>query len=444
MLTKSKEVCVVILSLFMLGLALFFGRNVFAEDPHDHDHSHGLIEVGGDPTDSLDSLAKEELESKIQAKAKALKEIQEQMTATKQSLEQTQGERKSLQKELTLIDSNIKNLNYIIQSDSITVDQLLLEIDSLGYDITDLDGSINAKQVAVARIVQKMQKDDNSNMLAALLTSGIGEVFAVRHNLINLHEQLAMDIVSLNDLKTDRKNKLSETENKKTDINQRKTRAENTKIIVQNQKDERANLLKETKNKETVYTQIVSELEKKQGNIATEMEALEKALRAKINSNSLPGARKGLLANPVSVVRITQEHGATEFAKNGYKGKWHNGLDFGGAIGTPILAASEGTVVATGNQDSYCPRGAYGKFVVIGHPNGLTTMYAHLTRYVVNPGETVIRGQEIGYMGKTGYSTGPHLHFTVYSSPTFSMGGSVYCGPMPRGGDLDPAQYLLL
>ena len=117
-------------------------------------------------------------------------------------------------------------------------------------------------------------------------------------------------------------------------------------------------------------------------------------------------------------------------------------MDFGVPLGTSILASEEGTVLAVGNQDSYCYRGAYGKFVVIEHKNNLTTLYAHLSQYGVKKGDVVKRGQVIGYSGKTGYATGPHLHFTVFAGPTFYMGPSKVCGPMPFGGDLNPMGYL--
>ena len=146
---------------------------------------------------------------------------------------------------------------------------------------------------------------------------------------------------------------------------------------------------------------------------------------------------------PIATANVlTQGFGATEFAKNGYKGKWHNGVDFGVPLGTTILAAEDGTVVAVGNQDSYCYRGAYGKFIVIEHKNNLTTLYAHLSQYIVKKGDVIKRGQVIGYSGKTGYATGPHLHFTVFAGPTFYMGPSKVCGPMPFGGDLNPLGYL--
>ncbi|MEK7566353.1 MAG: M23 family metallopeptidase, partial [Patescibacteria group bacterium] len=96
----------------------------------------------------------------------------------------------------------------------------------------------------------------------------------------------------------------------------------------------------------------------------------------------------------------------------------------------------------TGNQDKYCYRGAYGKFVVVEHENNLTTLYAHFSLITATQGKEVRRGDLIGYVGRTGYATGPHLHFTVFASQTFRMGPSLMCGPMPFGGDINPTNYL--
>ena len=109
---------------------------------------------------------------------------------------------------------------------------------------------------------------------------------------------------------------------------------------------------------------------------------------------------------------------------SGFEWRWgsfHNALDISGTgMGSPIYASRAGTVVETNticaNVGSYrntCGR-TYGNFVVIDHGDGYYTMYAHLLQNVaVNPGETVSRGQVIGYMGSSGSSTGAHLHFGV-------------------------------
>jgi murein DD-endopeptidase MepM/ murein hydrolase activator NlpD len=98
--------------------------------------------------------------------------------------------------------------------------------------------------------------------------------------------------------------------------------------------------------------------------------------------------------------------------------KMHTGIDISAGMGTSIRAASAGTVVSAGW------RGGYGKCVVISHSGGLATLYAHQSEILVEVGQTVKRGEVIGKVGSTGYSTGPHLHFEVRAngSPVDPMG----------------------
>ena len=99
-------------------------------------------------------------------------------------------------------------------------------------------------------------------------------------------------------------------------------------------------------------------------------------------------------------------------------GSLHPGIDIGVGMGTPIRAAASGRVISA----SYA--GGYGNLVVIDHGNGLATAYAHQSSMAVSSGQQVSQGQVIGYVGSTGFSTGPHLHFEVRvnGSPVDPMG----------------------
>jgi murein DD-endopeptidase MepM/ murein hydrolase activator NlpD len=78
--------------------------------------------------------------------------------------------------------------------------------------------------------------------------------------------------------------------------------------------------------------------------------------------------------------------------------------------GTPILAAMSGKVTTTGINR------VYGNYVIIDHGNGYQTLYAHMSKIIASKGQWVSQGTRIGLVGSTGYSTGPHLHFTVYKN----------------------------
>jgi murein DD-endopeptidase MepM/ murein hydrolase activator NlpD len=94
--------------------------------------------------------------------------------------------------------------------------------------------------------------------------------------------------------------------------------------------------------------------------------------------------------------------------------KLHEGIDIWAPSGTPIHAAASGTVIWAG------PRNGYGNAVIIDHGSGVGTVYAHQSVVAVSPGQSVGRGEVIGYVGQTGLAAGPHLHFEV------RVGGKTY------------------
>jgi murein DD-endopeptidase MepM/ murein hydrolase activator NlpD len=130
----------------------------------------------------------------------------------------------------------------------------------------------------------------------------------------------------------------------------------------------------------------------------------EAAARAGSQPATAP-ASSGQLQMPVSG-RMSSGYGWRTHPIFGSR-RFHAGLDFGAPHCAPIYAAESGVVVTAS------PRGGYGLTVIIDHGGGMTTLYAHQSRFAVSAGQQVQRGQLIGYVGSTGFSTGPHLHFEV-------------------------------
>lgn len=91
-------------------------------------------------------------------------------------------------------------------------------------------------------------------------------------------------------------------------------------------------------------------------------------------------------------------------------GRMHKGIDIANSVGTPVVAAQSGRVTFAGWND-----GGYGYLVEITHEDGSRSIYAHHSRLLVQAGEEVVQGQQIGLMGSTGRSTGPHLHFEIHA-----------------------------
>jgi murein DD-endopeptidase MepM/ murein hydrolase activator NlpD len=118
--------------------------------------------------------------------------------------------------------------------------------------------------------------------------------------------------------------------------------------------------------------------------------------------------RKALMTTPVDGARISSGYGQRKHPVLGYS-KMHEGVDFAAPTGTPVYAAGDGVIEKSSRN------GSYGNYIRMRHNSRLKTAYAHLSRYAdgVNPGKRVEQGEVIGYIGSTGRSTGPHLHYEV-------------------------------
>ena len=118
------------------------------------------------------------------------------------------------------------------------------------------------------------------------------------------------------------------------------------------------------------------------------------------------GERRGVMRTPV-VGHVSSGFGMRRHPVLGFS-RLHKGMDFAAAYGSPIVAAADGVIAFAGWH------GGHGKFVQIRHGGGMGTGYGHMSRIVAQPGAHVAQGQLIGYVGSTGLSTGPHLHYEVY------------------------------
>lgn len=166
---------------------------------------------------------------------------------------------------------------------------------------------------------------------------------------------------------------------------------------VRDQEDRQRALAAEAQARVAEFEAQITALRAESGAIATVLQGIQAG-------QSLPVGGSGILASPLPGARLTSSFGPRAHPVLGGV-RMHDGIDFGAGRGTPIRAAAAGTVVFAG------PRGGYGNTVIIDHGNSLATLYAHQDALYVVAGAPVTAGQQIGAVGSTGLSTGPHLHF---------------------------------
>ncbi len=204
-------------------------------------------------------------------------------------------------------------------------------------------------------------------------------------------------------------------ERQKQELEQQKAQQAALKVQLQQQRDEVAarkaeaeRVVKSIRQDRVLAEQQYAWEQQEYERIARELAALQR------RGGGYSGTWSGQLLRPISGGVITSRFG-WRFHPVLKKRKKHYGIDIAGLpVGTSIKAADNGLVIFSGWSDTA------GKMIRIDHGSGIVTLYAHLSRYAVNKGQTVSRGEIIGYLGGTGeLSTGPHLHFGICQNGTW-------------------------
>jgi len=439
-----KKVAIVFL---ILTFSLIFVKGVFAEEEN---------EVQLNKNEEVQTLRQQ-----IDERSEELEALQGQQVELEEKLRQTGEEKGSLERELLNINWRVNQLEISMRSNRLTIEKLGLEQQSLNEVIKNTEAEIKNKKDTVGRLLVRLQQKDNESFLTIFLKSStLSENISEIQSIMMLEGNLTKSVNQLRDLQTNLIQESNEIKNKERGIEIEQKTLENRQYLIADQKNEKQYLLTQTKSQEQVYKERIAELDQRQAEISQVMSDIEEKLRLTLDPSLLPVKRSGLLALPVKTDScVTQWYGRTEFARTHYHSKFHGGIDFRAPLGEPIFATMDGTIAAVDNNEvTRWQKYQYGKYVMIEHNNNLSTLYAHLSRQVVEEGETVSQGDIIGYSGSTGYSFGAHLHFGVYVTPIMGWrqsyseekaresGGLIKIPPaaglVPVGVTLNPMDYL--
>lgn len=399
-----------------------------------------------------------ELQQSIEAKGKELQTINSQIQQTQSQINQVQGQGRTLKQALAELSYQVNQVNLGIRSSEINIEKLRLELQSLGYELSDVKKEVDVKEEAIAKILRQVQQKDNEGLLEVVLRNEtLADSLIEIQGLRDIQSNLSVSVGELNIFQGELEENINTTNDKKGQVETENSKLKNRKGILADQQNEKDRLLKETKNQEGLYQERLKKLQVQQQGILDQISQLESQLKARFDPGVLPKKKAGLLILPVALVddggvgRISQNYGETAYSTRFYKGQPHNGMDISAPLGTPIYAASDGRVVRTDHNGTYYQ---YGRYILIDHGNNLSTLYAHLSGYAVSVGQSVTKGQLIGYVGNTGFVTGPHLHFGLYATPAGGWGtvnskleaGLVSVPPasglVPIGVTLNPLNYL--
>ncbi|TSC58631.1 MAG: peptidase M23 [Parcubacteria group bacterium Greene0416_79] len=365
---------------------------------------------------SADTLS--ELREKIEERSRAIAELEKEITGYQDELSKTAKEAQSLQSAIRKINLEQKKLVADITLTQSRISAATLAIDELVAGISTNEDKITRSMGAIAHTLRTVNRLESATLFEAMLSNArLSILWDDINALKRFDSEVRRALTEVREVKTDLETQKAKTEKKRGELAALKNELSDRRKILAGSKREKDRLLGATKSTEANYRKIIAERFALRNSFEQELLQFESQLRFEIDPSALPKTGTGILAWPLSAVAITQYFGNTEFARaGGYKGRGHNGIDLRAPIGTRVRAVLGGTVVGVGDTDTVCPGASYGKWVLIEHGNGLSTLYAHLSLLRVSHGQAVNTGESIGYSGETGYATGPHLHLTVYAT----------------------------
>lgn len=379
--------------------------------------------VGFIPTTASAKVTQSEIDDLKSQKA-ALSEQSASYEATINSLKNKKNAqvelKTALDSKLALTNQQIMNLEEQIKLHDALIERKTQEVD-------EAQKTADEQLEKYKKRVRAMEESGRYNYFEVLFgANSIGEFLSLIDDIGDimqsdkeLEESYKQSVTDLKTVKAEYEEAQAELKQNKVECAQLKdqlqidiTQAASVITSLQSEINDNASVLSELDSQESA---LQSQIQAKVKQLNEQKKAEEEANRNNNNGGNSGGnsggssVGTGNLVWPSYCTYITSRQGPRVHPITGeYKN--HGGTDIGASYGSAIYAADSGKVVSS--SDGW--NGGWGNYVMIDHGNGMQTLYAHMSSRAVSVGQTVKRGQTIGYVGSTGMSTGPHLHFEMY------------------------------
>ena len=355
------------------------------------------------------------LEEKNAAIQKEINAIQRQYDANYSDMQAMVEQKSAIDQEMTLLSDKIETTNQQISAYSQLIADTQEELDKAKEELRDLSEQ-HRERVRVMEEKGSLtywQVIFEANSFTDLLDrlTMVEEINAADRRRIE-QMRIAADIVSATQMNL---------ESEKSSLEATRVQLAADEDTLAQKRSESDELLHELEKKAEEYELLMAESEVLQDELMQEIAAKEKELEeakydeylAKLALQGENPPSNATWVTPVSGWKLTSPFGMRVHPVLGTQ-RMHSGIDMACAQGTPIYATRAGKVTRASYQ-----AGGAGNYVSINHLDGFASIYMHMTHYVVSAGQTVSQGQLIGYVGSTGLSTGPHLHFGISYAGTY-------------------------
>ncbi|OGL73086.1 hypothetical protein A3E39_04290 [Candidatus Uhrbacteria bacterium RIFCSPHIGHO2_12_FULL_60_25] len=356
----------------------------------------------------------DELSGEIKNRQERVKELDGMIGNYRSRIDKAKSETQSLENQLVLLENRIKEKELGVERAKTEIEALTLEVRLIEQEIGVQESRISKQKDLIADLVRNINANDSVTTFDVLLSEdSLSGFFARLEELKKLQRDLGNMLERVKAVKSNLEAKKEERSTKQKAVEAEKSKMKREQLALEAERNYKTSLVGETKSKETEFERILYELRQQQQVTASDIAELEVRLKDKLNSVDEALARGDVLINwPVDPSR-----GITAiFHDPTYPFRYlfeHPGTDIRAPVGTPVKSAAGGYVAwnKTGRM--------YGNYVMIVHPGGIATVYAHLSKFKARADTYVERQELIGLSGGrpgdqgAGLSSGPHLHFEV-------------------------------
>ncbi|MFH1631559.1 MAG: peptidoglycan DD-metalloendopeptidase family protein [bacterium] len=373
-----------ILFIAILGFALSFGQEAFAEDVED------FIE---------------ELQDEISDRKSQMDLLNGQMDEYQKKVNAYSREAASLRNDLSMIENQIKLAEIDVAITQADIESQELEVQVLEEKIRREENAIIEQRKMLEGMLFELNLSDKLGLVEVLFgADDFGELFDEIEQLESLNADLNTALEATKLSRQLLEENRAEEEERLSDLEDLEAQLEQKLAGLEQQSGAKDILLTITKDSEIEYRVLMSELRQEQQYITSQIAKLQADIERRLAESDEVGDASVLTLPVVGGIITATFHDPTYPFRHLFE---HSGLDTAVPTGTPIKAAAPG-IVAWARTGS-----SYGNYVMVIHSGGVATLYAHLSSFSVSADQFVSRGQVIGYSGNTGFSTGPHLHFEV-------------------------------
>ncbi len=329
-----------------------------------------------------------------------LQEVGKDISQTRSKIDTVKKQESSIMGEIQRLEKNIVANERQLESTVDRIAYLEENIAQLEIEIKDAQQELDDKTELLSERLIVLYEQGDVSYLEVLLSATDIKDFLTRYDMVNAIVEQDVDLIeTIDKQKHDLETKKSDLAVKQNELKKNYEDQKSIKDTLDQQKSNKKGVLSSVQQEKNAYLRALEELEQTSRELESMIRRMQGGSTTQLGTGTYtwptPGyssitSAYGMRYHPILKVR-----------------KMHTGVDIGAPGGASIVAADSGKVIHCGWM------GGYGQVIVVDHGNGLSTLYAHMSAYAVSNGASVTKGQTIGRVGSTGWSTGPHLHFEV-------------------------------